>query len=434
MRFLKPILSLLLSAAVLSLHGQTAREQIAADPGKAGGVYYVYTYDNPDRTPAPAGYEPFYISHYGRHGSRWLLRTPEYTKTLELFDKAAEANALTTFGEDVHRRIRLACADAEGRVGDLTPLGAQQHRQIARRMFEAYPEVFRGEAAVDARSTIVVRCVLSMAAFCGELQRLNPALDFTRTANLRTTRVLNFFNTQATPDLSEEYLDLKKSEAWKAAEEAFRARRLHPGRLKSSLFSDAAYAARVDGEQLMQQLWAFAVNEQDTQTGIRFDDVLTPDELYAVWEVLNWGYYQQRGPGHLNRGYAGHYATILLEDFVARADSALRRSGPAADLRFGHDGNLMPLTALMQWEGCCETSDSSDGIAEVWQDFRISPMAANVQLIFYRHPGSDAVLVKLLLNEREVRVPLASDLAPYYRWNDLRAFFLDRIDRARIDR
>ena len=37
-------------------------------------VYYAYTYDNPARTPAPEGYEPFYISHYGRHGSRWLLR------------------------------------------------------------------------------------------------------------------------------------------------------------------------------------------------------------------------------------------------------------------------------------------------------------------------------------------------------------------------
>lgn len=432
MRVLKPILTLILAAVVGSLYGQSAREQIAADPGKAGGVYYVYTYDNPARTPAPAGYEPFYISHYGRHGSRWLLRPSEYSKALALFDKAAEAGALTAFGQDVHRRIRQATEDAEGRVGDLTALGAEQHCQIAQRMFESYPEVFRGAAHVDARSTIVVRCVLSMAAFCGRLQQLNPALDFTRTANLRTTRILNFFNTQATPDLDEAYVELTKSARWKAAEGAFRASRLHPERLKARLFSDTEYAARVDGAQLMQQLWAFTVNEQDTRNGIRFDDVLTPDELYAVWECLNYGYYQQRGPGELNRGYATHYATVLLEDIVARADSALRQGAPAADLRFGHDGNLMPLVTLMRLEGCYEETDDPDRIAEVWQDFRISPMAANVQLIFYRKKGSDEVLVKLLHNEREVLVPLASDTAPYYRWDDLRNYFRERIEQAKV--
>lgn len=432
MRLLKTILTLLLAAVVGSLYGQSAREQIAADPGKAGSVYYVYTYDNPARTPAPAGYEAFYISHYGRHGSRWLLRQSEYTKTLALFDKAAEAGALSEFGQDVHRRLRLAWEDAEGRVGDLSPLGAEQHRQIAERMYASFPEVFRGEARIDARSTIVVRCVLSMAAFCGRLQQLNPALDITREANLRTTRILNFFNTQATPDLDEEYLELTKSARWKAADEAFRADRLHPERLKSQLFSDADYAAGVDGPELMQLLWAFAVNEQDTRSGIRFDDVLTPDELYAVWECVNYRYYQQRGPGELNRGYATHYATVLLDDIVARADSALRRGEPAADLRFGHDGNLMPLTALMGLEGCADTADDPDRIAEVWQDFRISPMAANVQLIFYRKPGSGEVLVKMLHNERDVAVPLPTDSAPYYRWDDLRRYFSERIAQAKV--
>ena len=29
-----------------------------------------YEYFNTGETPVPAGYEPFYISHYGRHGSR----------------------------------------------------------------------------------------------------------------------------------------------------------------------------------------------------------------------------------------------------------------------------------------------------------------------------------------------------------------------------
>ena len=206
MRFTKLLLGLGLAACAWPLSGQNARQEIYADPDKAGGVYYAYTYDNPARTPAPEGYEPFYISHYGRHGSRWLLRASEYTEVLETFGKAAREGALSEFGQDVLRRVERACSDGEGRAGDLTPLGAEQHYGIAERMFESYPEVFRGNARVDAQSTVVVRCVLSMAAFCDQLRRMNPELEITRTANNRTTRYLNFFSTAANPGPAPEYL------------------------------------------------------------------------------------------------------------------------------------------------------------------------------------------------------------------------------------
>lgn len=98
MRFTKLLLGLGLAACAWPLSGQNARQEIYADPDKAGGVYYAYTYDNPARTPAPEGYEPFYISHYGRHGSRWLLRASEYTEVLETFGKAAREGALSEFG------------------------------------------------------------------------------------------------------------------------------------------------------------------------------------------------------------------------------------------------------------------------------------------------------------------------------------------------
>lgn len=297
MRFTKLLLGLGLAACAWPLSGQNARQEIYADPDKAGGVYYAYTYDNPARTPAPEGYEPFYISHYGRHGSRWLLRASEYTEVLETFGKAAREGALSEFGQDVLRRVERACSDGEGRAGDLTPLGAEQHYGIAERMFESYPEVFRGNARVDAQSTVVVRCVLSMAAFCDQLRRMNPELEITRTANNRTTRYLNFFSTAANPGPAPEYLNLLKSESWIEAEEGFRESRMHPERLMARLFAGGKVPADIDQRELMQQLWALAVNEQDTRSGITFRDLFTPEELYAVWECVNYRFYHQRAPG-----------------------------------------------------------------------------------------------------------------------------------------
>ena len=103
---------------------------------------------------------------------------------------------------------------------------------------------------------------------------------------------------------------------------------MHPERLMARLFAGGKAPADIDPRELMQQLWALAVNEQDTRSGITFRDLFTPEELYAVWECVNYRFYHQRGPGALNRGYALRYATALLEEIIARADSALVRACP----------------------------------------------------------------------------------------------------------
>ena len=95
MRFTKLFAAVLCSLAALAASGQNLRDEIAANPSKSGGVYYVYTYDNPVLTPAPKGYKPFYISHYGRHGSRWLLHDSEYDEVMAVFRAADAANAVS---------------------------------------------------------------------------------------------------------------------------------------------------------------------------------------------------------------------------------------------------------------------------------------------------------------------------------------------------
>lgn len=56
-------------------------------------------------------------------------------------------------------------------------------------------------------------------------------------------------------------------------------------------------------------------------------------------------------------------------------------------------------------------------------------MAANVQLIFFSKKGSDDILVKFMLNEKEVKIPLKSDIAPYYHWKDVEKFYRDYITK-----
>jgi hypothetical protein len=55
-------------------------------------------------------------------------------------------------------------------------------------------------------------------------------------------------------------------------------------------------------------------------------------------------------------------------------------------------------------------------------------MACNVQLVFYRPVnGKGDILVKALLNEREVSMPVKTKQYPYYKWKDLRKYYLSRL-------
>ena len=159
------VLSVCLCGIHLNGFAQSTREAILEDIARTGGVYYAYPVKEAIATPPPKGYKPFYISHYARHGSRWIQSEQDYKTVVDIFEKAHQAGALTALGEDVRKRMALVWEDAEGHGGDLTPLGVRQHRGIAERMFQNYPEVFKGSPALSARSTVVLRCVLSMDAF-----------------------------------------------------------------------------------------------------------------------------------------------------------------------------------------------------------------------------------------------------------------------------
>ena len=95
---MKRLLTILsVCALALSATAQTAREEIAANKYLSGSNYLDYDRQLPTKvlTPAPKGYEPFYMSHYGRHGSRWLIGEGDYTNPINTLKEARAEGKLT---------------------------------------------------------------------------------------------------------------------------------------------------------------------------------------------------------------------------------------------------------------------------------------------------------------------------------------------------
>lgn len=404
-------------AGAATATAQTSLNEIAETPEKAGGIYYAYPVTESSNTPAPKGYKPFYISHYGRHGSRYLISDNDYKVVIDRLHDAAANNALTPLGLDVLARLDSVWIEAEGRGGELTPLGNRQHRGIAARMYDAFPEVFADGARMSASSTVVMRCAHSMFAFIEGLKEKNPGLEIPRESGNRNMYFLNYHSPESGPFSSHEG-------PWYQTWKRFRAEQTKPERLMTSLFSDPEYVSTwVDPVEMMWQLYWVAVDMQNMETPIKFTDIFTPQELYDLWQVFNFNFFA------CNSSYApaqGHFtanAGNLVRDIVKNADSYIAAGDHGATLRFGHDGNIIPLTALMQLENCYTDETDPAKLASAWTDFKISPMASNLQIVFFKNKDGK-VLAKIMLNEREIALPVETDSFPFYPWEALRAHLM----------
>lgn len=415
----------ILLASPLALLSQTTKEEVLQDLGRTGGVYYAYPVTNPTFTPTPKGYEPVYVSHYGRHGSRYLISDKDYTWVRDLLQKAKDANALTPLGQDVLNRIDTLMLETAGRGGDLSPLGVRQHKGIAARMAKNYPEIFgKKNVNLTARSTLVPRCILSMAAFCESLKEQNPSLNIDRESSNRYMPYLCYHS----PDHGQYTMDTK----WKNQYTKFRNAHTNSDRLVNSIFSDADFIdINVNPDDFMWGLYWIASDMQDAETPGTFYDIFTPDELFDLWQVFNYIFYVNDGAFGGNGTKVTDNAHPLIKNIIESADAALASGKPSADLRFGHDGNLIPLAAALHLKDCDLVTSNPDEFYKYFSDWKIAPMAGNIQFIFFKNKKNPQdVLVKIMLNEQETGIPAVStDTYPYYKWNDIRDFLLKEINR-----
>ena len=408
---------------------QTAREEIAENRYLSGSNYLDY-----DRHPAtkpltrtPKGYEPFYMSHYGRHGSRWLIGKRDYSRVADVLQKAESQGKLTDKGCETLEKLHRFMPTTIKRFGDLTTVGERQHHGIGRRMAEHFPEIFKAKnVPIDARSTVVPRCILSMMAECEELMAANP----TARIHNDVSESLQYYLNQPWDGRVKEQSKRMKWETKRAYQE----RMTQPSRLMQLLFNDQQWVSdSVNQMNLMYDLFEVAANMQSHDTDIELFSLFTDDEVYRQWCIRNWGWYLDYGAAPQTGGIMPFSQRNLLRNIIETADTVLgssaARAHVQATLRFGHEVCVMPLACLLELDSCGISVESPDSLDRYWRNYNIFPMACNIQLVFYRPTkGREGdVLVKALLNERETTLPVATKQWPYYRWADLRRYYTEKL-------
>ncbi len=406
-----------LMAVVAWAQGGSALDQLKADPRRAYGMDYPYTFTNQQQTKAPKGYTPFYISHYGRHGSRYYWNAMLYQELSKLLTTAHEKQILTPEGEAFYEKFMAAKDELTAGVSELSDLGWEQHQGIARTMYNNFPEVFKNGGNVLAISSLTGRCVLSMASFCQELTQCNPKIEIREQSARKTLN--GVVPTDNQNPLKRKFTKVKAR--WEKNRDKFTFDESLRDKVVKRVFTntDSLHNLHHIGSNLINLYTSLPNIGHEGMMG----NLITDDEMVAQWEQSNLSSYSWV--------FEPQYEMIpILEDIIAKADAAIEgRSDHISDLRFGHDTCLGPLTVLMGINGADLDPEDPFEVKNCYQNWETCK-ASNIQLVFYRgKKATDDILVKLLLNGTEARLPIATDNAPYYKWADLRQFYQNRIDK-----
>lgn len=527
------ILGILTLGAMLAAMAtaQTTDEELRVHSEFTASNYLVYPEPaaNVKYTKAPAGYKAFYLSHYGRHGSRYHHSADEYKYLLETLSKADSLGKLTETGKQALAYSRVLTSEAAPRTGDLTQVGVRQHQGIAKRMAKNFPEIFNDRTVavknekgtknkkvtphVKAYASTSGRCIVSMAAFVSEFRAQKPKTEIETFSGKSYMGFISPFDwNKLDYSRAKAYTD-ENGKLWAA---------VNPAPFMAKLFNDTAFVAKnIDAGTFYNRFFEItsllpgmdepllkSIEKEAKVPAETFMNLFTTEEKITRWKAQNSWWYSLLGTSPLINVQDGiNFGKGILQNILEEADTVINadtlnvalsdgETPVAATLRFGHDTGLLPLAALMQLPlANAKVSDLSK-LHEQWTDFRVIPMAANMQIVFYKSTKPAAksaanaknatasktaskaakgvaakaapILVKLLYNEVEQTLPIpcgfaestqsianattataqsearnadgaattatattataqAADkdcpAAPYYRWEDFKAFY-----------
>lgn len=409
---------------------QNAAEIKSFDPNYKYELYRPYPVENVADAPctdAPKGFKPFYISTLARHGSRHHSSMSSYTDISKVFESAHDRGELTPLGERFRTDWLILAYAAENRAGELSQLGQEQHRGIMRRIVESYPEIFSTKGGrkcfVDCRSTIVPRCILSMAAAVTELKSLRPNVQVRMESSEANTYLKAYAGLNSVAKHSMPMSDSLR-----------RANMPDHTAFIGRLFKEGSTSvAEIKNESDFMYKLFVGVGILGSTPHPQLKDlfyIFTEEEAAAVWRASNIRRYALTGPSKRYKKHILGGIKPFVRNVISTADRAIAEGNEQATLRFAHDVTVIPFSAFVGIPSCNVITDDFENVSYKWQVNKVTPMAANIQLVFYRNKSGE-VLVKVLHNEIEQQLDEAIGKPinrVYYHWNDLRQYMVNKLE------
>lgn len=408
---------------------EAIREMIRQNPNFT--IPSITTYGNikiGDIAPAPKGYKPFYFSMVSRHGSRYETRDTTFVQMTAIYKKAAELGILTDFGKQAYQIITKAHAEQLGKNGELSSLGQEQLRGIGRRAYNNFKPVF-DSGSIEGKASTKMRCVFSMVAFVDGLKEKNSTIPVdieARESYLPMLRPITA-ESKVTNQYYKLFRKIRNNGPWLVHRKEWAEKRDMSSSIAKLVTNPSLLIEKCGAKSLFSfayntyYLLLFAENfEAGGSTLLR--DIFTEEEQYSFYcyHTLTWTQWTG-GFGNPFSEALASFTRTLIDDIATKIDDAIAGKNPnTANIRFTHDSYVVPLLGILGYKNCrLQYSEDLERTVTSVPFSTIIPMAANLQIVLYRNKSGE-VLVRSLLNENDVLLPIECDTAPFYPWEKMR--------------
>lgn len=355
----------------------------------------------------PDSLTPVYINHVGRHGARFLSSSKYTTSLSRILHRADSMRTISPAGKKLLDLCNLVVSRTAGRWGALDSLGMAEQRAIASRAFAAYPMLFK-DRKINAISSYVPRCVMSMDEFTHQLTRLDNHIEIYTSSGRQNSPLVRPW------DSDSDYKTFMAGEEWHKVYDEYvdsHAPLTVAPRLLGKNYPLTEGEARDFGLAVYKVIAGCSA----MAIGVDLSLYLTEPEINALWSIENLHHYLTHSASTLSTAPAT-MAAPLLADLIKTCQDAISGANPySVMLRFGHAETLMPLFSLMHLPGCYYMTNYFDTVGLHWRDFYVVPMAANLQMILFRSE-TGRYYVRVDLNETPVPLIPGRSMI-YIPWN-----------------
>lgn len=341
----------------------------------------------------PDSLEAVHISYISRHGARYLSSPKKVTTVEKKLYKAAVEGKLSPEGDSFFTLLKEISKVTGNRWGLLSEVGVEEQQFFGSQMAELYPKLLH-KGVARSISTFVPRVVMTMYEFNHSMEIPNQKVELYTASGHQNDSLLYMF------DYYPEYKAFRDSGEWVGIYEDFVRKHVSPEparRLFSMEYDNNTARLRdltMDIYGVLQGCRAIGLPAPTTQW-------MTTEEYRSCWLASNLKHYLRNTPNSIDP-YCIPATAPLVRRIIADADSALTDSHrsnnhdrcdyPSSKKSdkvrfsgyFGHAETLLPLFSVLQLPGCFAEVSDYDTLSSQWQLQDITPLGANLTIIFMR--------------------------------------------------
>lgn len=393
-----------------------AQRRYATQPANLDGSMALYDFNTVTPLSAtPDSLTPFHAEYIARHGARFLSSQNKTQPLMEALVKARQCHHLSSEGMEFMRYLQTVEQTNNGRWGDLSPIGSEEERLLANRIFSLLPNLALDAIRVNAISSYVPRVVASMYDFTSQLSYLNDQLDIATDEGPQYNTLLRPFEADT------DYARYRKDGDWMPVYEDFVERYVSP--IPALRLINEPNLTDTDLRNLTMMIYGVLSANRAAGLPAPTTQWLSEKEYAQCWAADNLQRYLRNCVSPLST-LPAKAASPLLHRIISAADKAAAQ-GPsgtdAVNAYFGHAETLLPLLSLMKLNGAFALPLDWQQLAGEWKVQDLTPLAANLIIILSKAP-SGTVYATLQLNGKTI--PPYHGAPETVPWNELRDHWL----------